>query len=380
MGLESPLKVSLIGNYKPDAQESMERFCLAMADGLRKQGVDVRILRPDPVLVRKGRGYEALNKWLGYIDKFILFPLVLNRACRESDIVHVCDHSNSMYLHYLKSIPHLITCHDLLAVRAALGENTYCLVSPFGKILQRLILRGLKQASMIVCDSQATKTDVERLVGIEQSRIRLVPLGQNYPYSVIDFEQAWQRLQPCLHRQRDLPYLLHVGSSEPRKNRDGILRIFAKIKSQFKGKLVLAGSPLTAHLRQLVANLGLQNDVIEVIAPDNYILEALYNRAFALIYPSHSEGFGWPIIEAQACGCPVVTSKCGPCPEVAGVGALVNDTFDEEGFARSVLSLRNESERNRVVEAGFANLRYYNMEKTVSSYLEIYKELRKEHK
>jgi glycosyltransferase involved in cell wall biosynthesis len=377
MGITSatPFRVTLIGNYKPDGQESMERFCAALADGLKKRNVEVRVLKPEPVLVPLANEVKGMSKWLGYVDKFVLFPKTLGEDFGQGEIVHVCDHSNAMYLDRLKSVPHLITCHDLLAVRASLGENTYCPITPLGKILQRLILRGLKSAPLIVCDSNATKLDVERLVGLAPSCIRLVPLGLNYPYSVLDPAEAQTRLKDLPGRRTELPFILHVGSSEPRKNRDGILRIFAKIKNQFKGQLVFAGSRLTPDLRLLVDQLGLRDDVIEIVGPDNRILEALYNRAFALIYPSRSEGFGWPIIEAQACGCPVVTSNCGPCPEVAGSGALVNEVEDEDGFAKSILRLKDADERSRLIQAGLVNLEKYDMEKTVSSYLDLYKEL-----
>ncbi len=379
MGITSalPVRVTLIGNYKPDGQESMERFCSALAEGLKKRNVEVRVLRPEPVLVPLASEVKGLCKWLGYIDKFVLFPKTLETKFGQDEIVHVCDHSNAMYLDHLKSVPRLITCHDLLAVRAGLGENTYCPITPLGKILQGLILRGLKSAPLIVCDSSATKLDVERLVGLDPSCIKLVPLGLNYPYSVIDPAEAQTRLKDLPGLRADLPFILHVGSSEPRKNRDGILRIFAHIKNQFRGQVVFAGSSLTPDLRLLVDQLGLKDDVIEVVGPDNLILEALYNRAFAFIYPSRSEGFGWPIIEAQACGCPVVTSNCGPCPEVAGLGAFVNDVADENGFAASILRLKEEDERRKLIQAGFLNLKNYDMEKTVSSYLNIYEELMK---
>jgi glycosyltransferase involved in cell wall biosynthesis len=377
MGIEPnlPLRVTLIGNYKPDGQESMERFCLSLADGLKRHNVSVRILKPEPILGRLCRDAKGLGKWLGYLDKFILFPVTLKKNCEQAEIVHVCDHSNAMYLNNLKSLPRLITCHDLLAVRAGLGEQTYCPITPLGKILQRLILRGLKSAPLIACDSIATKKDVERLTDLDKSCIRLISLGLNYPYGVLDEAESLSRLDNQPELKRGLPFILHVGSSEPRKNRDGILRIFAKIKDQFGGKLVFAGGPLTPDLRALSNQLGVNRDIIEIVGPDNKVLEALYNRAFALLYPSYSEGFGWPIIEAQACGCPVITSNRESCREIAGQGAVINTIEDEDSFAGSLLQLKNEGARNVIVQAGFANLKKYDIEKMVASYIDLYKEL-----
>ena len=370
-----PFRVTLIGNYEPDGQQSMERFCVSLAKGLEKRGVIVRILRPPQILARIFKDAKGSGKWFGYLDKFILFPLTLQKKCQQSDIVHVCDHSNSMYLSRLSGFSRLITCHDLLAVRASLGEQTYCPITPLGKILQWLILRNLKRAPMIVCDSVATRADVERLTDLAEERIRLVPLGLNFSYSVTDLEEAKSRLNRWPDLQQEMPFILHVGSSEPRKNRDGILRIFAKIKNEFGGKLVFAGGPLTPDLQILSKQLGLQEDIIEIVGPDNEILEALYNRAFALLYPSHAEGFGWPIIEAQACGCPVIVSDRQSGREVVGQGGLINQIEDEQGFAASILSLKDENARKGIVQAGFDNLKKYDIEQMIASYLDLYQEI-----
>jgi glycosyltransferase involved in cell wall biosynthesis len=410
------LNVLLVGNYEPDNQESMERFCSLMADGLRKQKINVQIIKPKPIFARivdpglRASRYHAppaedssaltgsagvparpssfppvegafaptasgIGKWLGYIDKFVLFPHVLRKAACKADIVHICDHSNAMYVRSISKVPHLITCHDLLAVRAGLGEETYCPLSPMGKILQRWILEGLRSARMIVCDSNATKRDADRLIGSGKDSIRLVLLGLNHPFSVLAKEERARRLAEITGLTPDNPFLLHVGASQPRKNRDGVLRIFAKVSDQFSGQLVFAGEPLTKAQRVLVGQLGISNRVLEVVKPDNNVLEGLYNGAEALIYPSLSEGFGWPIIEAQACGCPVITSNAGPCPEVAGEGALVHEVNDEDGFAASILRLKDASERAKFVQLGFDNLKNYDSEKMVCQYRSIYQEL-----
>src|SRR5947209_6612567 len=109
------LKVILLANYLPDAQESMERFASVMADGLRRRGHAVRIIRPQPRLAKQNTT-SGIGKWLGYVDKYVLFPSDLKQQLSWADVVHICDHSNSVYLEHMQGKPHLITCHDLLAV------------------------------------------------------------------------------------------------------------------------------------------------------------------------------------------------------------------------------------------------------------------------
>ena len=90
----------------------------------------------------------------------------------------------------------------------------------------------------------------------------------------------------------------------------------ASIKDQWNGQIVFVGEPLSRELRALAERLQIADRLVEVPNADNELLEALYNRAVALLYPSRFEGFGWPVIEAQACGCPVICSTAGPLPEV----------------------------------------------------------------
>ena len=231
----------------------------------------------------------------------------------------------------------LVTCHDLLAVRGAMGEQTDCPASSMGKLLQRWIVRGLARASMIVCDSGATLRDVERIVarGAAGPRSRLVHIGQNHCYQPLTSDVIESRLSHL--RLPQIPYLLHVGSNLRRKNREGVLRIFARTVPRWNGRLVFAGEPLTRELSALADSLGLADRVINVPKPDNAMLEALHNRALALLFPSRFEGFGWPIIEAQACGCPVICSDADPLPEVTGHGGLVCSLDNEEAFAAAIL-------------------------------------------
>ena len=95
-----------------------------------------------------------------------------------------------------------------------------------------------------------------------------------------------------------------------------------------------------------------------------------------LLFPSKSEGFRWPILEAQSCGCPVITSDAGPCPEVAGDAGILHDFNDEIGFAQSILSLLNdESRRQSIVAAGLLHAASFSAENMIQSYIHIYREV-----
>jgi glycosyltransferase involved in cell wall biosynthesis len=370
--------VLLIGNYLPDRWQSMLHFGRMMLDGLRECGVDATLIRPPALFGRVQIFGPLVAKWFGYIDKFVLFRWRLWRSlAKRPTVVHICDHSNSTYARAARRFPLLITCHDMLSVRGALGEDTDCPPSITGRILQRWILRGLCSADVVACVSNATAADVNRLVAnsVNQPRVVVVPLGLNRPYRRLSTDLARERLSTIDSLDLTRPFILHVGSNTPRKNRAGVLRIFARLKQKWNGQLVFAGDLLTRELQAAAQELEISDQIVQVEDPTNEILEALYTSAMALVYPSRFEGFGWPIIEANACGCPVVCSKSGPLPEVAGDAALFRDVDDEEGFANDLLRLVDVQERARWSTKALENAKRFSAANMISAYRDLYRSL-----
>jgi glycosyltransferase involved in cell wall biosynthesis len=370
------MKILLVGNYLPDRQRSMQRFAAMLRDGLGAAGHEVRLIRPRPRLGRSRRFGGSARKWLAYGDKYLVLPQALRRAVMWADVVHICDHSNSMYVAHLRGKPHVVTCHDLLAVRGALGEETDCPATLTGKILQRWIFRSLCRAQMVACVSTATRADLIRLAGPQiEERSSVIMLGVVPTFSAVERTQAHARLASLCGIKPGRPFLLNVGSNLRRKNREGALRIFKRVSQQLDCDLVFAGDPLSKELRQLKSEIGLNGNVIEVPRPTDATLEALYSTAFALLYPTRFEGFGWPAIEAQTCGCPVVSSNSTSLPEVVGTAALLRAPEDEEGFATDVLRLTEPMTRNQLIVRGFENVKRFTPERMVNDYIQLYQKV-----
>ncbi|HEY4281610.1 MAG TPA: glycosyltransferase family 1 protein [Chthoniobacterales bacterium] len=370
--------VLLLGNYPPDQQQSMQRFSTMMLDGLTARGIETELFCPQPRLGNFHLLGRFVSKWLGYIDKYIFFPSQLRKrvASRSQVVVHICDHSNAVYVNNCAPASVVVTCHDLLAVRGGLGEDTDCPATLTGRFLQRWILRGLGRAAAIVCDSTATASDARRLLRKDGSEwIKVVLLGLNYPYKKLSTDTVRSRLAGFPSLDLDRPFVVHVGSNLRRKNRDGALRIVARVKDKWSGQIVFAGEPLDRELREMADGLGIADRIVEIGNPTNEVLEALYNSAAALLYPSRFEGFGWPVIEAQACGCPVICSTSGPLPEVAGDAGLFHAVEDEAGFATDLVRLTDPAERARWSEKGLANAKRFSTPKMVDEYVAIYRQL-----
>jgi glycosyltransferase involved in cell wall biosynthesis len=356
------MRILLIANYSPDRQQSMQRYAAILQEGFTAAGHEVRLIRPKAVAGKTG------GKWLGYFDKFVLFPRELRRASEWADVVQICDHSNAIYVKYLESRLHVVTCHDLLAVRSALGEFPCYPTRWSGRRLQRMIVNGLTRAGNIVCVSEATRADVERLVSGGDRNVTCIYNGLNYPYEPMPRAEAAERLE-TLGLSRDQPFILHVGGNQWYKNRAGVLKIFALLRKRVPNLLlVMAGKPWTAEMRKLARELGLENFAVERAGVSEEDLRALYSRAEALLFPSLAEGFGWPVAEAQACGCPVVTSNRAPMTEVGGSAATYIDPLDHESAAMAVASVIG-SRRSRKPGAGFSTAAM------IDGYLALYRSL-----
>lgn len=367
------MKVLLIGNYLPDQQESMQRFAKMLEVGLSQLGHEVRLLQPTFFFGRLKPSATGIGKWLGYLDKFLIFPTQLRQAAHWADVVHICDHSNAFYTKYLQAVPHIATCNDLLAIRSALGEIPQNPTRWTGRQLQQMILVGLEKAQYIACISKQTKQDLTRLVKL-RGKASVIYMGLNYPYSPMPQPEARQRLQNL--GVSHMTFFLHVGGNQWYKNRLGVLEIFRYVKhhsNSLELNLVMAGKPFTAQMGQFIQENDLGKQVLELVAVNNEDLRALYSTAMALLFPSLQEGFGWPIAEAQACGCPVFTSDRAPMTEVGGDAAIYIDPDQPQAAATEIA--QQLPHLDHLTQIGLENAKRFSARQMVESYAQIYQEV-----
>ncbi|MGB0062990.1 MAG: glycosyltransferase family 1 protein [Terracidiphilus sp.] len=368
------MKVLLVGNYEFDGSMSMKIWADLLARELRTVGIDTQLIAPRPMLGKLKPSAHGLGKWLGYIDRFVFFPFSLRSAAAGVDLVHLCDHGGAMYATMFKSKPVIVTCHDMIAVRGARGELPELHSSPLGKFLQRWICHGLRRATRVACVSRATLNDVRRILG-DDANLCVVLNGMNHPFQPLASGEVDRRLEQSggIHA----PFVLHVGSNLGYKNREGVLRVFAQASRGTNLQLVIAGEPLDHNLSRLTRELQIEDRIAQFEKPDVAALEALYNRAVCLLFPSHYEGFGWPPIEAQACGCPVVASDIPPFAETLGQSAILKPTEDEAGMADASRSLvSDESLRSQLRQMGFENVRTrFQTARMIGEYASLYREL-----
>ncbi len=352
-------KLTLIANFAPDRQESMQRFADLFRDGFSARAYDVEVLRPAPRFTRlvKTYRYGGLPKYLGYLDKFVLFPRALRRHARSAPrdaVYHIVDHANAVYAPDLPADRLVVTVHDLLQIRSALGEFPQNPIGKNGQKYQRWILRHLATLRHAPCVSEKTRQDLHRLTGIPEAATPVIHNGLNYPYRPMPPEEATALLNLAL-TSRNLPPIsspspitplpspplyFSIGGAQWYKNRTGLCEIFARLHAlapaDAKPRLLYAGPPLDLEQQNLLASHNLTPAFTHLSGLTNEEIRAAYSLARGLIFPSWEEGFGWPIAEAQACGCPVFTSNRAPMTEVGGPAARYFDPADPEAAAQLI--------------------------------------------
>lgn len=384
------MRILLIANYRPDAQQSMQRYADWLTRALTTRGHQVTVIRPVPFFSRLTCGIRflgALAKYLGYIDKFFLFPFTLRSQARKHNVTHILDHSNSMYLSHLRARPSLITAHDLLAVRAALGEFPEARTGWSGRILQRWILRGLAIAPHFISVSQKTSDDLLTLLPqTPPANVTLIPNPLNWPYKPTSQRPTFAGI-PGPHRTElasGAPYIFHVGANQWYKNRLGVLKIFSALRTLpgfSNTKLIMAGKPWTQPMRDFHRAVQLTGSAFELGTLDTAELESYYSHALALLFPSLEEGFGWPLLEAQACGCPVITSNRPPMDWVAGASAEFNPPaaliIDPANPASAAATIAGQlaPRRDALITAGFKNLARFDETKILDQYCTLYESI-----
>ena len=365
--------ITLLANYKPDAQWSMLNFDRFLAAELPARNVRTEVLRPPP------RIGATRGKWVRYIDKYISFQPALRRAAREASasrsLLHICDHSNALYLHTAGSTRNVVTCHDLIAVRIAQGEFAGIGTAWSGKILQRLILSGLSKAHFIVCDSHSTRRDLVRFLPHLETRSTVVHLSLDARWHPVAADGARALAAPFASER---PIVFHLGANCWYKNWEGILRAFARViekvqPGQPRPLLVLGSGILSEENRAFIREHRLENDVVNPGRLTEAQILGLYNMASVFFFPSHFEGFGWPPLEAQACRCPVVCSQGGSLAEIVEDSALTAAPDDADALATHIDALlHNETLRRETIQRGLQNVARFTHARTVDGYLEAY--------
>lgn len=297
------------------------------------------------------------------------FLRILNKE--NIDLMHFT-HFN-VPLRYKK--PFVVTIHDLTH---SIFPGRKMRGLPYRIAYKAVIKNAVMKAKKIIAVSENTKQDLIKMLQIPQEKITVIYEGTNAEYKRLSQQQKDDALT-SLKKLYNIsqPYLLYTGVHRYHKNLPRLIRAFDKVLEKYQNlQLVITGKedPLYPEAKQEINRLHLQNKVIYTGLVSEDDLVALYNLSEAYVFPSLYEGFGLPILEAFACGTPVVASKVSSIPEVAGKGnAVFFDPENENDMAYAIISLLADKKlQAELIDRGFERIKDFSWEKMAKEILSVY--------
>lgn len=312
--------------------------------------------------------------WGMRFARYFLYPFQVPHQAHE--ITHLLDYGYAHILYTLNSNKTIVTVTDLmpvlwwkglLPVKTKKGIPVTVLYS----------LWALKRAAHIIAISSNTKNDLVKLIGCDPSKISVVYLGVDEIFKPYNTAKK-NSIRNQLFGPEPKKIILLTGS-QFYKNHETALKTIAFMRTNGLKNvyLVKTGNP-TPDWSDLVKKYQLKKNVINIGFAPREQMPDLYNAVDLLFFPSLYEGFGWPPLEAMACGTPVVASNVASLPEVMGDINTMCDPFDVIGFAQKIRSLiNNEHYRQQVIQQGIAQSAKFTWDKTAREVIAIYEGIAK---
>jgi glycosyltransferase involved in cell wall biosynthesis len=359
---------------------SMDVYANGLMSGLKAVRPDweIEAIAPLP-LSRSSRSWQT--RFWKYYERFWRFPRMVQQYVQEKgiDIVHIVDHSDGHLVYGLKQKPVVVTCHDLINYFYPQNLQGSVQIPGVSHGLWRRSIWGMKQAQHVVAVSRQTARDVAQILGIASAQVTVVPNATS------GFRQLFPREREVLRQQHQLSAettcLLNVGSNHPRKNIATILHVVQRLKAQqIPVQLWKVGADFTPEQKDWIQAHCLGAEVTYLGQPDLPTLMQFYNAADVLLAPSTHEGFGITLLEAMACGTPVITGNVSAMPEVVGEAGVLVEPLNGEAIAEAVLQLRRDKNyREALIQKGLERVEGFTWEAVGEAIAQLYESSLSQH-
>ncbi|WP_218079974.1 glycosyltransferase family 4 protein [Anthocerotibacter panamensis] len=361
------MKIQLYGDLLEEQRRSMEVCATYLKAALSEalgSGVECLIPSLTPLLGRVLPAWDIVAKTDLLLNRHFLYPLRTS-----ADLHHVIDHSYAHLLHHLPQDRTVVTCHDLnILYRRQKSRN------PLFHLSCDHILSGLDRAQWVICDSEFTKVALEKSGLAAGATVIVIPPGLSASFRVLSPTE----IAEVAHRYKipSGPTLIHVGDCFERKNIEALLQITAHVRAHVPVRLLKVGGVFTPAQQGLIAHLGLAEHLTHLAHVPLYDLVALYNFADVCVFPSWLEGFGFPVLEAMACGTPVVASNCSSLPEVVQGAGFLADPAAIESFVEPIVRLLSDPEdASGWSENGLRWVKQFTWQKHAEKTLQVYEKI-----
>ncbi len=326
-------------NKSTSPRTGIGRYAYELEYGLRDRGIDLRLapLRSPALPI------VSFGRRLGYDPEAFFRSYPLRADVLPGYVTHLTTQTLGVLL-LLQRLPRpvIVTVHDILPYLLRHDPELRVYRHSADRLMDLLAMRGLKRADHLIANSHFTKFTVVNTLGLPPDRVDVTYFG-------VDTARFQPAVVPDAFRARyhlpdGQPYVLYVGTEDPRKNLPALLRAVALARRDLPDLILLkVGAPAFTDQRarhmQLCWDLGIASAVRWIEEVPEADLPLFYNVADVFVFPSRYEGFGFPVLEALACGTPVVASHAGSIPELAGNAATLLDNPQPENFAREITRL-----------------------------------------
>ncbi len=240
------------------------------------------------------------------------------------------------------------------------------------RYLNKTVPRSMGRADLVLADSEATRTDLIEHLGAAPDKVQVLYCGVDARFRPGPEPGEKERLQ-AQYNVGERPYVLSVGTIQPRKNYARLIQAFAQLSEQPDLQLLIGGGKGWLY-QDIFAAADKHSDRVRILGfVDDADLPALYRNATLFAFPSLCEGFGLPVLEAMACGVPVVTSSVSSLPEVAGDAALLIDPLDTGALAQALARASQDADlRQDMVTRGLAQAAKFTWERAARQLLDAF--------
>ena len=354
---------------------SMDVYARGLISGLRAVRPQWEIIEMSPEQIDRKDRSIWIRVWK-YYERFISFPRrVINQ---ESDIVHILDAAEAHIVYGLRNTSKrtVVTCHDLINFYYTDNRISSVQVPFISHNMWLRAIRGMKFADHVIAVSDSTAKDTMKILAIPPERISVAPDAvegefQRLPHAEIQAIRERYSIQP------NTLCLLTVGSDHPRKNLPNIIEALGLLKQQgLDFEFWKAGSDFTNEQKALIQKLDIDDRIRYLGKPDQKTLIEIYNAADILMFTSLFEGFGMPILEAMACGTPVITSNVSAMPEVVENDGMLVDPRSPAEIAKAVFTLYlNPELRHALINQGLLRIKSFTWENTAEIIARVYEKI-----
>lgn len=355
-----------IGRYVRDLVAALSRIDQQTTYRLFVAGAKPSALPPSPAPNFHWRPTAISPRWLARLWHRAHLPVPIETFTGNVHLYHATDF---VLPPVRKKTLTLLTVHDLSFVRVPEAA------SPNLKAyLDRVVPQSVKRADHVLADSAATKRDLVELYKLPEEKITVLLSGVD-----ARFKPAEEARQSAVREKYAIgtrPFIFSVGTVQPRKNYSRLIQALARLRTEhYDLQLVIAGGRgwLEDPIYETIRETRMEEHVRFIGFADEADLNALYSASACFAFPSLYEGFGLPVLEAMACGTPVVTSNVSSLPEVAGEAAVTVDPYDVEAIAGAIKRFVDDTAfYNRAVDEGFQHAQQFTWENSAKHLYAVY--------